>query len=231
VTSVPARVVRRVRAARAVAWYADAMSLWRRGPVTFTVLALLVLGCNIALSVVPVVGVAVAQVVLPLLECGLLYAALAADRDERPRIRHLVAIVGARPRAQAAVIAAALLIFAIEALVAQAVGGVSLLTPGENVEGLTGGVLLATYAAGIAVSLPMMFVPFAALFDGLGIRDAFAQSALAFRLNPAPLAAFGALSFALLIIGIATGGLGLLLALPLSACASYSAWKDVFGVG
>jgi hypothetical protein len=42
---------------------------------------------------------------------------------------------------------------------------------------------------------------------------------------------FGALSFTLLMLGIATSGLGLLLALPWSAAASYAAWKEIFSVG
>lgn len=75
-----------------------------------------------------------------------------------------------------------------------------------------------------------MFVPFAALFDGAGFRQAFAQSATAFTRNGAPLVLFGALSFALLMLGLATSGVGLLLALPWSAAASYAAWKDIFGV-
>ena len=90
--------------------------------------------------------------------------------------------------------------------------------------------LVATYAAGIAVSLPLMFVPFVALFDGAGFRQAFAQSAAAFTRNGAPLLLFGALSFALLMLGLATSGVGLLLALPWSAAASYAAWKEIFGV-
>jgi hypothetical protein len=216
--------------AHAAAWYSDAMRLWKRGPAIFTALALVMLACNLALNLVPVAGVAIAQILLPLLECGLLYASLAADRGDRPRMRHLVAIAAAAPRAQVAVIAAAFVIFATEAIVAQALGDINLLAPGANAEPLSGSVLVATYAAGIAVSLPIMFVPFAALFDGAGIRDAFHQSAAAFGANLAPLALFGALSFALLMLGLATSGLGLLLALPWSAAASYAAWKDIFGV-
>ena len=80
------------------------------------------------------------------------------------------------------------------------------------------------------MSLPVTYVPFAALFDGAGFRTAFAQSAEAFARNLRPLAVFGALSLALLLVGLATSGLGLLLALPWSAAASYASWKDVFGV-
>jgi uncharacterized membrane protein len=73
-------------------------------------------------------------------------------------------------------------------------------------------------------------VPFAALFDGADFRHAFAQSGAAFARNAMPLALYGGLSFALLLLGLATSGIGLLLALPWSAAASYAAWKDIFGV-
>jgi uncharacterized membrane protein len=223
------REIRRVPAAHAISWYADAMRLWRRGPVAFSLLAFLLLAANLALALVPVAGVLVAQLVLPLLECSLLYASLAADRGDRPRIRHLAAVLGARPAAAAAIVVAGLVIFGLEAVVAQAVGGVDLLAP-ASAQSFTGGSLVATYAAGIAVSLPLMFVPFMALFDGAGFGEAFAQSAAAFARNPAALALLGALTFTLLLVGLLTSGLGLLLALPWSAAASYAAWKDIFGV-
>lgn len=206
------------------------MRLWKRGPVVFTLLALIILAVNLLLNLLPVAGTAVAQLVLPLLECGLLYACLAADRGGRPRLSHLFAFVAAPWRAQAAVVAAGLLIFAVQALVAQTLGGINLLTPADTGDPISGTALVGTYAAGIAVSLPVTYVPFAALFDGAGFRTAFAQSAEAFARNLRPLAVFGALSLALLLVGLATSGLGLLLALPWSAAASYASWKDVFGV-
>jgi len=206
------------------------MQLWRRGPAVFCLLALVILATNLLLSLVPVAGTVIAQVIGPLLECGLLYAALAADRGDRPRMRHLLAILAAPSRAQAAVVVAGLLVFAVEAIVAQAVGGANLLAPGSNDESISGLSLVAAYTAGIALSLPLMFIPFAALFDGAGFRAAFAQSAAAFAANVRPLLIFGALTLALLLLGLATSGLGLLLALPWSAAASYACWKDIFGV-
>ncbi len=206
------------------------MRLWKRGPVGFCLIALVVLAANIALNLLPLVGIVLAQLLLPLIECGLLYASLAADRGDRPRLRHLIAVAAAPPRAQAAVIAAALLVFAAEALVANVVGGFNMLAPASNVDSISGVTLVVTYAAGIIVSLPLTFVPFAALFDGEDFRDAFAQSGAAFARNTGPLAVYGLLSFLLLMMGLATSGIGLLLALPWSAAASYAAWKDVFGV-
>jgi hypothetical protein len=151
-------------------WYAEAMRLWKRGPVVFSLLALVILATNLLLSVLPIAGTLAAQLVLPLLECALLYASLAADRGDRPRMRHLVAVVAAPPRAQAAIVLAGLLVFAAEAIVAEAVGGVNLLAPAGNAESISGLSLVSAYTAGIALSLPLMFVPFAALFDGVGFR-------------------------------------------------------------
>jgi len=206
------------------------MRLWKRGPATFTALAFVMLACNLALSLVPVIGVVLAQLLLPLIECGLLYASLAADRGDPPRLRHLVGVAAAPPGALGAVVAASLVIFAAESVVAQAIGDINMLAPADNDATMSGGVLVVTYAAGILASLPVMFVPFLALFDGVDFRTAFVQSVAAFSSNAGALALFGALSFVLLMLGIATSGVGLLLALPWSAAASYAAWKEIFGL-
>lgn len=206
------------------------MRLWKRGPARFSLIALVVLVANFGLTLLPVVGIVLAQLILPLVECGLLYASLAADRGDRPLLRHLVAVLAAPPRAQAAVVIAALAVFMIEALVANLVGGYNMLTPAGNADSISGATLVVTYAAGIVASLPLTFVPFAVLFDGESFHDAFAESAAAFARNLAPLLVYGVLSFLLLMVGLATSGIGLLLALPWSAAASYAAWKDVFGV-
>lgn len=206
------------------------MRLWKRGPASFCAIALVILVANIALNFVPVLGLVGAQLLLPLAECGLLYASLAADRGDRPRLRHLAAVAAARPRALAAVIVAGLVVFAAEALVAKATGGFDMLSPAGDAESMSGTTLLATYAAGIAVSLPLTFVPFAALFDGADFRAAFVESAGAFVRNVVPLALYGAMTFALLLLGLLTSGIGLLFALPWSAAASYAAWKDIHAV-
>ena len=105
-----------------------------------------------------------------------------------------------------------------------------MLSPADDAATMSAGVLVVTYAAGILASLPIMFVPFVALFDGGSFRAAFAQSLAAFNRNPGALLLFGALSFLLLMVGLATSGVGLLLALPWSAAASYAAWKEIFSV-
>lgn len=205
------------------------MLLWKRGPFGFSALALCILAANLALNLLPAIGIAIGQGLIPLAECSLLYASLAADRGDRPRLRHLAAIAGASPGALAAVVVAGAAVFGAEALVALEFGGINMLAPATDLP-VSASALVVTYAAGMLVSLPLTFVPFAALFDGLSFGEAFAQSFTAFARNPAPLLVYGALSFGLLMLGLLTNGLGLLLALPWSAVASYAAWKDIFGV-
>jgi len=92
------------------------------------------------------------------------------------------------------------------------------------------GVIVAIYVAGMAASLPLTFVPFAALFDGEDLRSAFAASARGFARNVPALALYAGISLVLLLIGLATMGVGLVLVLPWIAAASYAAWKDIFGL-
>jgi hypothetical protein len=225
-----ARTARAVPADRAFAWYREAMRLWKRGPLTFAMLAAVAIATDLVLSLVPGVGVMLAQAAVPLAACGLLFASLAADRGGRPRLADLAGIAGAAPGALAAIIASGVIVFAAEALVAHTTAEINLLAPGTRDIPLGLSTLLAIYTVGIAVSLPFTFVPFAALFDRLPFRAAFAQSFEGFARNPAPFALYGALSLLLLLLGWATFGLGLLLALPWWAASSYAAWKDVFAV-
>ncbi len=224
------RVARAVPTNHALLWYREAMRLWKRGPVIFMALALATLLVDFGLSLVPAGGVLLAQIAVPLAACGLIYASLAADRGGRPRLADIAAIAGASSEAMAAVIVSGAIVFAAEAAAAYAVGGVNMLVPGLRDATITPGAILSIYVVGMAVSLPVTFVPFAALFDGLGFRASFAQSVDGFARNPATLALYGVLSLALLLFGWATAGIGLLFALPWWAASSYAAWKDIFAV-
>ena len=223
------RTARAVPATHAFAWYREAMRLWKRGPATFGILALATLAVEFTLTLIPNGGALLAQIAVPLAACGLLYGSLAADRGGRPRLGDFIAIVGAPPRAMMAVIASGVIVFAAEALTAYAVDRINMLAPTSSDE-ITPGVAFAIYTVGIAVSLPFTFVPFGALFDGLSLRDSFAQSMRGFAANLAPMCVYGLLSLVLLLFGSATFAVGFLLALPWWAASSYAAWKDIFGV-
>jgi len=228
-----ARIIRAVPARAALTWFAEAMRLVKRGPVSFAALGFIVVLASLAgfvLEGVPIAGFVVDKLLTPLLAAGLLFASLAADRGERPLVKHAVAAFVTPASAQAAVVLASLATFACEAYAAWRVADINLFALSREASSLPTGSIIAIYVAGVLASLPLTFVPFAAMFDGNGIAESFAISVRAFVPNIPALLLYGAVSLGLLLLGLATMGLALVLVLPLIAAASYAAWKDIFSV-
>ncbi len=190
-------------ALRALAWFGEGMRLWRRGPATFAALAFFTLVASIALEPVPVLGFVASNVIAPLIATGMLYASLAADRGDRPRLKHAIAVFAAPAGAQATVIVAGLVAFAAEAVAAWQAADVNLFLPARETGSLPISAVVVIYVAGIVASLPLTFVPFAALFDGEGLRHAFAISGRAFARNVPALALYAGISLSLLLVGLA----------------------------
>jgi uncharacterized membrane protein len=224
-------VPRAVPAAHALDWFREAMHLWKCGPFAFSVLAVIVLVVNRVLVLIPTVGSLIAQIAIPIIACGLQYASLAADRGDRPRVAHLFAVLSASPAAWIAVIGADFVVFVVEIVIASLVTDADFLDTLLDPSSVSAGVTLALVTGGIVLSLPFMFVPYAALFDRVSIRSAYAQSVAAFAQNLGPLLVYAAVSCVLVLFGLATYGVGLVLALPLLAASAYAGWKDVFAVG
>lgn len=213
----------------AFAWFEDGMRLFKRAPWTWLGLGFCTLAVELAASAVPDVGPLLAQIIAPLVAGGMAFAAAAADAAAAPSLRHAVAAFGAPARALVAVVAANLIAFAGEALAAWFVAGVNLLAPGDGSD-LSIAAIVGMVALGVLASLPVLFVPFHALLERAPPAAAFGASFSAFALNTLPLLVYGAAALALIGLGAATMGLGLLFALPLLATAGYAAWKDIFGV-
>jgi hypothetical protein len=214
----------------ALAWYEDAMRLIKRAPATWAMLAFLTLICEIGLEAIPEFGPLLAKVVVPLVACGMLYGAAAADRGAVPLLRHALWAFRAPAPAIVAIVLAGALTFAAEALAARWIADASLLAPESNAAPLSAVQLGGIYAIGILASLPITFVPFHVLFEGVGLAAAYAASWDAFTRNTIPLLVYAAASLVLLALGLATMGIGLVIVLPLWAASSYAAWKDVFAI-
>jgi len=206
------------------------MRLVKHAPATWAALAFLTLAAEFALQALPNVGPMLGKLIVPLVACGMLYAAAVADQGGAPSIRLAVAAFRAPAAAIAAVVAAGIITFAAEALTAWWIAGVNLLFADSSSADLSVPAIAGIYAIGILASLPITFVPFHVLFERVAPGVAFAASWDAFALNTVPLLVYAAASLVLLGFGLATMGIGLVLVLPLWAASSYSAWKDVFGV-
>jgi hypothetical protein len=213
----------------ALAWYEDALRLFKRAPVTWAALAFVTLASELALEAVPVVGPLLGKIVVPLVACGLVWAAAAADRGERLLLAFAVQAFRAPGGAILAIVGASLITFAAEAFAAWWVADANLLAPAAG-QDLAPAEVVGIYAIGILASLPVAFVPFHVLLEDAGAGAAYGASWTAFVLNTGPLLVYSAASLVLLGVGLATMGVGLVVVLPLWAASSFAAWKDIFGV-
>jgi uncharacterized membrane protein len=214
----------------AFAWYEEAMRLFKSAPLPFAGLAVVAIAAELLLHLASGATALAAEIVVPLVACGLVYASAAADRREQPSIALAARAFRAGPAAIAAVIAASLITFAAQAFAAWWIADANLLAPVETVAALSAPAVLGVYATGILASLPFTFVPLHVLLERVPPGPAFRASFTAFAQNTLPLLVYAAASLALLGFGLLTAGLGLVVALPLWAASSYAAWKDVFGV-
>jgi len=220
---------RAVPPAHAFTWFEEALRMFKRAPLRWCLLGAITLVTQLLLEWVPGIGVAASNVIVPVVECGMLLGAAAVDRGAALEMRFAAAAFLAPASALAAIVLAALLASGVESLAAYALFDVNLLADRSDV-GLDPAALLTIGSAAILASLPLLFVPMAALFEHAAFRHAFATSARAFSLNVAPLLLYGVLSLVLLVIGILTYGFGLVAVFPLVTAASYAAWKDIFAV-
>jgi hypothetical protein len=193
-------------------------------------LAVLTLASELGLRALPGAGALLGEIVTPLVACGLVYAAAAADRRASPSLRLAVAAFSAGGGAILAIVAASLFAFAGQAAAAWWIADANFLALASASADLSITAILGIQTTGILVALPVTFVPFHVLFERVPPGAAFAASWNAFAQNALPLLVYAVASLVLLAFGAVTLGLGFVLALPLWAASSYAAWKDIFGV-
>lgn len=209
------------------AWFEAALRVFKRTPLRWCVLGSITLACELLLDLVPGIGTAAANVIAPVVECGMLLGAAAVDHGAPLEIRYATAAFRAPPAALAAIVLSSLGVFAIEALVAYATTGANLLVDPSD-ERITPAAGLVIFGAGSLASLPFVFVPLAVLLQNAAFGHAFATSARALALNVGPLLLFGLFSLGLIVVGWMAYGVALIAVLPILASANYAAWKDIY---
>ena len=147
-------------------------------------LAAITILSQFALELWPDAGALVSKLVVPLIACGMLYAAhAAAGRQAAPR-RTRSSAFRAPAGAIAAIVVSSALTFAAEWIAADRLAGVDLLRPGDTASEIDAPTVLAIYAVGILVSLPMSLVPLSRCSAARGFAASFADSAHAFVRHP-----------------------------------------------
>ena len=152
------------------------MRLVKQRPATWAMLAFLTLAAEFVLEALPGFGPLLGKIVVPLVACGMLYAAAAADRGERPSLLLAASAFRAPAPAILAVVAAGALTFAAEAFAAWWIADVNLLARDAAGGELSTTAIAGIYTIGVLASLPLTFVPFHVLFERVAPGAAFAAS-------------------------------------------------------
>jgi uncharacterized membrane protein len=233
--------VRSVSAANGWQWIVDGFGLFRQSPVIWITLFIVYLLIGMVLTLIPVVGPIVLNLLAPVFMAGFMLGCRAIENGEELEINHLFAgfkqntsqliTVGGLYLAGMIVIVGMVFVMAggSAALSAMSAGHM----PGKEAAAaaVDSGLLLAVLV-GLAALVPLImaywFAPALVVFHDMKAVEAMKLSFTACLCNIWPFAMYILISMALLLIAAIPLGLGLLAMIPTMTASLYVSYKDIF---
>ena len=231
--------VRRVPAARGWAWIAEAFGLFRRSPLIWIVLNLVLLGIGFALLLIPMLGPYLAYLLTPLFLAGLMTACREAERGNEIEIAHLFRGFSDNATQLVTVGGVYLVANVVIGGLAMAIGGADLQdamraaaagTGGAEVQVTNRALLAVLVSAALFVPLGMAvwFAPALVVLERVPGWRALLLSLQACVVNVLPFLAYGVIMSGLFFVALLPALAGLVLWVPLAMISTYTAYRDVF---
>lgn len=218
-------------------WIRDGYGLFKQNTVIWIALFFIYLLICMALSIVPVIGPLVLNLLAPVFVAGFMLGCRALENGEELEINHLFAGFK-RNTSQLITVGGLYLAGAIVIVgVIYVMTGGALLTAGDHAHAMgdaakAGGMLLAALV-GLALLLPLVmaywFAPTLVVFHDIKPVDAMRLSFFACLNNIPPFTVYILISMALLVLSAIPLGLGLLVMIPTMTASLYTSYKDIFG--
>lgn len=228
-------------AGRGWAWIVEGFALFRKSPLMWVALTVILALLWLASLSIPVLGPLLFNLLSPALFAGLMLGCRALEKGEQLEIPHLFA--GFRNHGTALVtIGGVYLIGSIVVLGAvwATAGGTmlqSVLQKGAtDIQMITGAVRSMAFAllVGCVLYVPLLmlvwFAPILVALEDMKPSDAMKRSLAACLYNWLAFLVYGAILLVLWFIASIPLLLGLLVLLPVLFCSIYASYKDVFGV-
>jgi uncharacterized membrane protein len=229
-----------VSAGRGWGWIAEGFELFRRAPGVWIGIVVIWFIISIALSMIPIVSLAV-TVLGPIFLGGLMLGCHALERNERLRVEHLFAGFNSRPGPLAAVgglyLAGSLGIVLVAVLLAMLFGGIGVLSlegggePGVAAGlgmGLLGLLILLSMLLFIPLIMAFWFAPALVVRHDLPALEAMRLSFLGCLRNILPFLVYGLILIPLSIVALIPLGLGLLVLSPVVIGSVYAGYRDIY---
>jgi uncharacterized membrane protein len=232
--------VRRVRFGRGWRWIVEAFALFRRNPLIWIVLNLVLLLIALGLSVIPVAGEYVLYLLTPIFLAGLMTACRDLELGEDIEIaylfrgfRHnasqLVTVGGVYLVGQVVIAGVVLWLGGAdlqEALRLAAEGNADRITP-EAANRVALAVLVGS-ALFVPLAMAVWFAPALVILDDVPALEALRVSVRACLANLLPFLFYSAIMSGLLVIAVTPLFAGLVLWVPVAVISAYTSYRDVF---
>jgi hypothetical protein len=234
--------IRRVAIGRGWGWIAEAFGLFRRSPVIWIALHLVLLLIAFGLFMIPRLGIYLVYLLWPLLLAGLMTACRDAERGREIEIAHL--FKGFVENASPLVTLGGIYLVGnvVVTGVAMAVGGAALQEVMQaasegtaNLDPVVADQALLAMLVYAALYLPLAmafwFAPALVMLDRVPPTQALMRSVQACLANLLPFLVYGLVMSALLFVALVLVFVGLLLWAPIAIISTYTAYRDVFAPG
>jgi len=233
---------RRVAAGNGWQWISSGFALFKASPVIWIALFFIYLLIGMGLSIVPVVGPVVLNLLAPVFMAGFMMGCRAIEMGEELEINHLFA--GFKQNTAQLITVGGIYLAGIIIVV----GVVFMMMGGAALGGLfsghapddaaaaaaaSGGMLMALLVV-MAVILPLImaywFAPTLVVFHDMKATDAMKLSFSACLQNLVPFTVYSLISMVLMLLAMIPLGLGLLVMIPTMTASLYVSYRDIFDI-
>ncbi len=231
--------IRTVAAGRGWQWIVEGFRIFRKQPLTWITLVMVLVVIWLLSLIMPLIGPLVINLVSPVFFAGLMLACRTTDEDGEPEFSQLFAAF----KTHASPLITVGGIYLVGNIVAVGIvfgiaGGAALPAllgkAGTDIETLRAALrgLLLGMTVGMAVFIPILmavwFAPPLIVFHNMPPVEAMKLSLAASWRNTMPLLVYGVATLVLGIIASIPLMLGLIVLLPVLVCSIYASYKDIF---
>ena len=217
-------------------WIKGGFELFRLNPAIWITLFLIYVLIAMVLTIIPVVGPIVLNLLAPVFMAGFMLGCQALQSGEELEINHLFA--GFKQNTSQLITVGGIYLtgIIIVAGVMFIIGGSALLIssskPATSIDPAAAESILVGVLIGIGLLIPLImaywFAPVLVLFHGTSAVDAMKLSFSACLKNIGAFTVYGLISMVLMVIAAIPIGLGLLVMIPTMTASLYISYRDIF---
>lgn len=230
---------RQVNAGQGWTWITDGFELFRKSPIIWIVLFIILASIFLVSLFVPLIGPLIFNLLLPTFVAGLMVGCRALEQGEelelvhlfagfRKNLNQLITVGGVNLVGQIAIVGV-IMVFGGSALFTLFMGGKQsdpeTLVAAMRTMGLA---MLVGMALFVPLLMVLWFAPLLVIFDDMRAAAAMKLSFNACLKNLLPFLVYGVIAFVLWMIASIPLGLGLLVLMPVLVASVYVSYKDIF---